>query len=858
MLDESIYQIETVVGDNYKIQLLIELFSCSVHPYIKWKCLGADRFLIYFKNEYKYIIRISKTLNLKLESYSIEYPKTKHLSKEIFIQLTKIVQDCLTQPSAAISKIHRILHTFYVSGQMSIFADLLVNYQKDFHYCISRIENGLEIEFNEQMHINNKFKITYSQDGIVVFSDIPYYIPRAIYNNECNYFTNFFTSHTFSNIDTTDSPGMPVVIYFSIMDRFKTELQVILSTMRDTVYYSHLCRNWIPISKAITLSSNSTAFKLTIDFDIKHSKFSSYRLYSHSEEDAKITIDEEKNQYVVDFEAFVTKFCFDRNISDSRQFHVQIFPLLFQQFFNLIISPSLSITSEANRNYIFGCVLSFAPHFQVLFGVDRLKPTIKVVDLEGNEYICPELIKLRSLIKELDIKQSMHQMEIYISTFIFILEVEYLLKENKYRTERFANGLIFSYSHLSSAKINTVGNQWRLTIIFDNSACLPLKERAFQFSGEIHTARSAELVIELLHKFTSYMNLSGHMIFGSATVDSVLRDTFNFNQEGSFLTNCKIDGMGETAFFCVSFSSNSVFEGLTSKYQTIRLGHSVPSVDTRFIKNFTSNNSLSYADITSSADTKFIAYLIHSSIAMVTLEGIGRRPGWKLLSWSSPTVFQLVYNSKFTLNIELKPMHNLYLCVSSKVPSAVVIVPLASLQVNNATNVKSAYRIRYTVAELVKMIPEVEKFVKRYEEAMSVGFNNGHLVMNTVPQIIMNVPGINCIIEKERTVLQSEDQMLNNELQAIPASMDVMRLVVSLLQRPGLLLFAVRILKQMFEIDKDAAETTAATTFIENRNVIMNINGFPFELTEGKAICGDLFFMNTQKEIELALVQIVK
>lgn len=860
MMNESVFSLETAEGSLNEIQLQIQLFSTITSSAIKLKKVANNIFMIYCKNEYKYFIKISSKLHLKLLSYTVDYPNSKHLTKEIFLDLSRQIQNCLSDPSTAISNIHTILHSFFKTGQMYLLSNVLVQLQTDYHYKLTKIDDSILLEFNERLIHYNSFTFSYEGDDIIVKSNFPYFTPPE---NCKPYFSmnKYSTLHTHIDLDTDEGiKTLPSLIHFKVVNFAPCMIEKLLCQMRDIVYYSNLCRNLNPIINTMIFVGKPSDHHLVLHYNPKYSKFGHIMLEIPDQDEYIIEVDEITNNIIVKSLNSTTKIVFSRAGVDAEQPLTQIFIQIFKDLFSLKISPGFTLTTDSmSSSSLFNFVISYAPHFSVIFMKDNLKPKILVIDQNGKEYFCPETIKLNSLVREFDIRQSILQIGNAVSTLVFILEVQYLLQENHCRTERCANGLTFTYPHLSSAKITTDEFQWRMTIIFDNSACLHIYERSFQLSGQIHSARSAEYVMELLHRFTSYMNLSGHMLYGSATIDAVLRETFSFNHDGIFTTNCRIKGVADSAYFAVSFTNEYVFEGKSSMHQSFRIGYSLPIVDTRFTRNYTSNNSLSYADISLSADTKFIAYLIHSSISMVSLERIADRPGWKLLSWSSPTVFQLIYKSKYTVNVELKPMHNLYLCIASKTPSAALIVPLASLTVNNATNAKSAYRIRYTVPELLKVIPDVERYIKRYEDTQSVGFGDGQLVMKNVPQIVFSAPGLYCFLDKEKTQLQSDSNAeLNTELQALPMTADVMRLCMSLVQRPVLLLFAVRILRQLYTIDKEAAETSAATTYIENRSVIMNINGFPFELTEGKAICGDLFFMNNQKEIELALMQIVK
>ena len=102
-----------------------------------------------------------------------------------------------------------------------------------------------------------------------------------------------------------------------------------------------------------------------------------------------------------------------------------------------------------------------------------------------------------------------------------------------------------------------------------------------------------------------------------------------------------------------------------------------------------------------------------------------------------PTIFQLIYQGKYTLSIELKSLHVFIVCISANLPNGAAAVPfISTAMIRQILPSKKTFRIRYPMKDFFKTISAFEVYIKRYEEAVNAGFVPLSIDTHPVPRAV--------------------------------------------------------------------------------------------------------------------------
>jgi hypothetical protein len=773
-----------------------------------------------------------------------------------------IIQNYLENPKVAFIKIDDFFNALFSNGAIVNICKNLVDLQDSYHFKIINHRKYISIIFGEFFFERGIYKITFSNGRVIVSSASPVYLPQKIETMEKITPAAFLsTPHTFALPDGQEPPS-PKMLFFSLKPTICKCPRVLIGFLRDVTIYTQLLTVWNPLMKLLSsIGINSLTPRL--HFNAECSSMSMIVIGN----DAKmpsfvVTIDQFTGEMFFKTQLFslsLHKFIFAEK--PIFLFVKKVIAVIIQILFSSTYRFTCHIKQDPNQDLKYLIMgFSYAPGFRILHKIIRGNTKLEVIGLDGNVFYSPYFIHYVKVQSPIELMDDIDKCFKKLGDFVFILQLEYLFKEKGYTIERTISSIVFTNRIFDAVQITANNGVWRVKF-HTRATLLHRFIRVSEINGMVHTANSPEVVLNIVEGFTKYIDVVAHTTFGF--VKEITKSSSNplvYNNcivsSGSF--NISGEEHGLEIIFADHIQSIS-HNKLTKSHEISAC--SVPRTIVTMKRENPIRNALKRIDISSiSSSSKLSAFLVHSMVPLIHTVNFTKRDGWQMICSDFPSVFQLIYQGKYTFSIELKTMHVFSVCISSNLPNGAAVVPFISTSViKQIIPSRKTFRIRYPMKEFFTTFQAFELYIKRYEDTVNAGFMPLSIDTHPVPRAVLMCNGIVCSVDAKKTTLKYGDPKVNEALENMPKTLDSMRLMTLITNKHTLMIFVARLLTALYKFNKSEFETAAATAYYGSGKIYLNINGFPFEINGVTASCGELAFRgDTMNEIEKSIMSILR
>ena len=776
------------------------------------------------ESEYSFVLKKDKNDKYRITEFSLYFPQMRTSQTQSFKKLASVLQSYCSDPSTCLEKIHSLLHSIYINGLLSDFVSSLSKIRGNIPFTLSHKGAWIKIQFPKGFGNQREFVLLRSFGYIAVMSTAPLYFPpqsetNLVFVPKPVYMTPHYFVHM-KDLETNNS--YPFLLFFQIENYFKEYAMVFINILETMILYTRLRTAYEPIMKSIAYNS-AVLLQPEVHWRNTCPTLSSIDIKSEETFMFSFKIDP--------LTGFISVRILGKEITikDFIEWNYTsiLIPSLVAVFFEYAFHSTSRYTFR-NKNVnssslkLFKMRLSYAPHFLLYFIAPSKSPSISVFDNDGNQYETAALIELKLLSDKNSMKRFGEIMDT-LNGFLFILEVERIFNQNNIKTVRTSTSLTIVSSHFSYAAI-TIESQdtWKMKFVLSSSILPKMINRVIVTYGDINAARSAEFAYNFFLSNCYIIQTIEQLAFGSST-NQVYQLNF-LGLETSFI-QLQIKGFHTKPQIIIDVNLIRSLSGsshTTNYYYTKRMEFE-PKI--RFLHSSPLNQSLHQYCRSKKSTIQFIAYLDHSIIPLLRIEEFIKNKKWTILFSHHAEGFQLIYNRKYTMTVELKPVSTFIICISAKFPSAALLIPLFSVRILSASSKVKIFAMKLQLQQFLDCLRRIEVFINQYEEIVDAGFENPILEPSNNPKIFFEKYDFKCCISKDKVLALCQDMQTNEAISKLHPTKANLSLMLKLTNNKPLLITVARIITAIDSISHDKSKETSETlSILENGTVSMKIN----------------------------------
>ncbi|EAY02804.1 hypothetical protein TVAG_008120 [Trichomonas vaginalis G3] len=818
------------------------LFMNKIPQRLTFHKIVKNRAYFACKGEYSFIIRKSKNNAFKLKLFTINWPPNLSFPDILLKYISKLIQYYLETPISALTNIDNVLHLMYSTASLPLLAIEFEKVYKLFNYVLTRKTNKLFIAFGKKYGFHGKFKFEMDHDVLKITSCAPIFVPTSLLPNDPFVPTQFIaTPHTFALPNS--GPAIPSLFIIGLPYETFKYAEELLGFMRDVSIYTRLRNIWEPLMRSLALMGGSF-LEPKFEYNKKVSSLSRIEVYnSVGFYLLSITCDAYTGSLFIDIYNTKTKLHDNTIYSNAYQLGSMVQGIGINLVFRIatrIMTNSIS-PSSYNNPYI-NFMLSYSNYFYIHYQSSNGYPAFEIYDINGNSYICPDIIKSQNLATA-NSWRKLSETAIAVCNFIFILETERLLKEKGFKTVRSPVSVEFLASNFSTCKISVISpTAWKLTVKIHSPLVPFLFDSSYSVIGSIKNARSAEQSVECFMFFAKMFDIIAHSSF-------ILTNNYHDKESCYFSGFLVDDTVGN-----IEVKNLPQIAGSNKKKVYWKLINNFPSVSSELLIGGETNWVLSAILDQKNPSPLLAGFLASSSLLMKRIK-TNLNSNWSIVHQGSTNVFHLIAFEKYTISCEIRPTNIVLIYCSPIPPASSVLIPLLSAKVLEAGNGRTNIRLRMSLDELIKTLPKIEFYLRKIGQFAECGFK---FIYSQIPRphMSIDVNNMKADIYYDSINLRCSDPSISVILQSLPTTPEF---VISLLNIPNPQLqksYSV-VLSAVFSLSSESAVISAKSVNFRGNRVYLSISGFPFEIIGTTARCGEMSFRTEDvNEVKAALANL--
>ena len=688
-----------------KKQAFSNLLTYQIPTRIKKIIVTKNKIYFFAPHLYSFSLKANKYGAFKLNSFNVKWPKDFDISKQILIRFACLLNKFTNQINLILPRFDRILYNLFLIGQFLRGSKFFYKFSSDYPIRIERTHylRALRLTFPSLYGPMYDFYFSIRMGHISISS-------RGVINVfKDSDVDSLLPFETFNRFNEMDSNEMNLcLLTFAIPNNFNY-YDILLSSMRDLVYYTKLSKIWKLAIHAIR-SVSFAFFNLKMIFTPKSSTFGRIDVSLNDFVLMSITINTWTGMIQIIFDDIVgiDSIDFQVNIVDPDDLYTIISKVLanFAIHASVVRSYGYHYPSTVffkNPKKYFR-TFSFAPDFKLYIQTDLGHPHVFIFDNNFNHYTTPEIAEMDSstivvawslLCKALDSAKSL----------ILLLQTQIYLRKFGFESVRSGNNLNINLTETRTCKVSINENGWSFLLMPSMTSGIDLQESTVIFTGKYYSERLSNMIADFIKNLQLYRSNCLNLI----TLSKQTQSLKSLHLTGDYQVICTFNNVHKTNLYL------SYGDGLKSNdTHRDRKYFSVSQIFSphAFCKlaTFSALNLSVQSIIRKSPDTFALSFFVNqSAIPLLNFFELFGADKNFTVTYLSNFCFSLICRNRFSLLVRIKPVHYFVFHLPSQISHIILLLPLSI--------VRSGPIYSYRIAD-VKMenLPKLKEAIIKFTD----------------------------------------------------------------------------------------------------------------------------------------------